>query len=115
MGKCNVKEQDILNAIMDFLKIKQAHVAHVRNTGTIIRTGNKTFFGRNKRNQPGVADIIGVYKGKPIAIEVKSPVGRVSPEQTAWLSQWGSSGGFFVVARSVDHVDQFIRNLEGIQ
>ena len=113
MGKCNVKEQDILNGILDYLKLRKAVVAHVRSTGTIIRVNNKTFFGRNKYNQPGIADIIGVYNGKPIAIEVKSPVGKVSPQQTAWLSQWSDSGGFYCVARSIDHVDQFINQLEG--
>lgn len=107
-----VKEQDIVRAILEYLTYRKITHAHVRNTGTIINRGGKTFFGRNKNNQPGVADILGVYKGVPIAIEVKSETGKVRDEQENWLLEWSKSGGAYCIARSVDHVEQFIGALE---
>lgn len=107
------KEQDVVNAIIDYLSYRKIMHAHIRNTGAIIKRDGKTFFGRQRNKQPGVADILGVYKGVPIAIEVKSEVGRLRPEQDTWLNEWASNGGVYCVARSVDHVEQFIEAIEG--
>jgi len=52
----------------------------------------------------GVADIIGIYKGKPLAIEVKTPNGKLSAHQEAFLGNWRNQGGIAIVARSVDDV-----------
>lgn len=106
------KEQDIVNAILDYLMYRKIVHAHIRNTGAIIKRDGKTFFARNKRNQPGIADILGVYKGVPMAIEVKSEVGRLSPEQDVWLNEWADSGGVYCIARSIEHVEQFLEAIE---
>lgn len=109
-----VKEQDIVRSILDYLRYRGIPHAHVRNTGAIIQRGGKTFFARNRNPQIGVADIIGAYKGTPIAIEVKSPVGKVSPDQESWLSTWSNKGGgAYCIARSVEHVEQFLQSLGG--
>ena len=107
------KEQDVVNAILDYLSYRKIIHAHIRNTGAIIKRDGKTFFARNKRNQPGIADILGVYKGVPIAIEVKSDIGKVRPEQDDWLNKWAENGGVYCVARSVTHVEQFIESIDG--
>lgn len=49
----------------------------------------------------GSADLVGILAGRFIAIELKSPTGRVSPEQTAWLACVRRFGGFACVIRSV--------------
>jgi hypothetical protein len=47
--------------------------------------------------------------GKPIAqflsIEVKTPTGRVRPDQTNWLEQVNLAGGHAIIARSVSDVE----------
>jgi penicillin-binding protein-related factor A (putative recombinase) len=56
-------------------------------------------------SQPkGVADIIGIYRGKPMAIEVKKPGGRLSDDQAKFLKRWAEEGGIAIVAYSVDAV-----------
>ena len=52
----------------------------------------------------GVADILGVYRGKFLAIEVKAPKGRPTPEQTAFIEKVKSEGGIAFIARSIDDV-----------
>ncbi len=50
----------------------------------------------------GGSDIIGIHKptGKFIAIEVKTPTGRVSKEQTNFINAIRNAGGISGVARS---------------
>jgi penicillin-binding protein-related factor A (putative recombinase) len=48
----------------------------------------------------GVADILGIWNGRPLAIEVKTPTGKVSPHQKAFLDEWRKAGGIGFVARS---------------
>lgn len=52
----------------------------------------------------GISDILGVYKGRMLAIEVKRPGGRVSPEQIKFIKQVNEEGGIGFVAYSVDEV-----------
>ena len=53
---------------------------------------------------PGVADIIGCYKGRMIAIELKSPTGRATPDQERFLQNVNDAGGIGFVARTIDEV-----------
>lgn len=49
----------------------------------------------------GSADLIGIAAGgRFLAIEVKTPEGRLSPEQRAWISVVNKRGGLAIVARS---------------
>jgi hypothetical protein len=52
----------------------------------------------------GISDILGIYKGRMLAIEVKRPGGRVSQEQRAFLERVNEEGGVGFVAYSVDDV-----------
>ena len=81
------------------------------NTGTLKdQNGRPVQFGLCK----GSADLIGWKRvtvtpdmvGQQVAvflsIEVKTPTGRVSPEQRQWLGAVQAAGGIAGVARSVD-------------
>jgi len=59
----------------------------------------------------GSADLVGILRARPcgcgpvgmfFALEVKTPTGRVRPEQTQWLELVRRMGGFAAVVRSVD-------------
>ena len=49
----------------------------------------------------GVADLLVVYDGRAIAIEVKTPTGRLSRAQHKWRDAWRKAGGEYYVARCV--------------
>lgn len=61
-----------------------------------------------KKNSPyarkGVSDILGIWDGQPLAIEVKSAKGRLSPEQKTFIDDFSARGGIAFVAKSVDEV-----------
>ena len=57
----------------------------------------------------GVSDILGVYKGKAFALEVKSKKGKLSPDQVLFLQDWVANGGVGAVVRSVEDVEYFFK------
>jgi len=40
-----------------------------------------------------------------ISIEVKTPTGRVRPDQRNWLDQINAAGGHAIIARSISDTD----------
>jgi hypothetical protein len=58
----------------------------------------------------GSADILGCLPdGKFLAVETKSPRGRLSPEQSAFLEKIRGMGGLAIVARSFRELDEALR------
>ena len=51
---------------------------------------------------PGISDIIGLYKGIPLFLEIKTEKGRLSDKQTEFLRKVNDNGGLGVVLRSID-------------
>lgn len=52
----------------------------------------------------GSADLVGILRGtgRFVALEVKTPSGRVGRDQISWMHAVRSAGGFASVVRSVD-------------
>lgn len=113
--KLKVKEQEIVRAILDFLRLRRLSPIHVRTTGVIIRRHGKTFFGRSGQQQNGSPDIMVTYRGLGVAIEVKSAVGKQSPDQIEWEKRYAAepSGGIYVVARGVEEVEAVLNLIDG--
>ena len=59
----------------------------------------------------GVADIIGIYRGRMLCIEVKSAKGKLSPHQDVWLKQMHALGAIAFVARSVAEVAKELKRI----
>jgi hypothetical protein len=55
-------------------------------------------------SEPGIADIIGIYRGKFLAIELKAPKGVLSDNQKVFLKRVLDEGGIAIVAKSLDDV-----------
>lgn len=56
----------------------------------------------------GVSDILGIYKGKPLAIEVKYGSGKTSVKQEDFIAKFKRAGGIAFVARSIDDVAEHL-------
>lgn len=52
----------------------------------------------------GVPDILGIYQGSLLGIEIKTATGKPSPEQERFIQNINDAGGIAFVARSVDDV-----------
>jgi VRR-NUC domain-containing protein len=68
---------------------------------------------RRFRGLRGVSDIIGVLAdGRFLALEVKLPGGRLTPEQKAFIDAIQSRGGVAGVVRSMDELARVIDGCE---
>jgi hypothetical protein len=55
--------------------------------------------------QKGWEDYLILADGTPVAIELKAPKGRTSPEQNDFADAWTANGGTYVVCRSLLEVE----------
>lgn len=52
----------------------------------------------------GVADLLGIYRGRFLAIEVKSAKGKLSEHQVEFLDEVVGAGGIAFMAKSIEDV-----------
>jgi hypothetical protein len=62
----------------------------------------------------GSADLVGIYKGRFVALEVKVPTGRQTPEQVRWGQLVERKGGIYRVLRSVDDAHALLAELAAL-
>lgn len=48
----------------------------------------------------GIADILGAYRARPVAIETKTRTGSLRKTQIIFRKNWERAGGIYIVARS---------------
>lgn len=77
------------------------------NTGGF-KKDNGHFYSFGKK---GSGDIIGIYKGRFLSIEVKNEKGRVSDSQKEFIKKVNDEGGIAFVARSVEVVENYLKSL----
>lgn len=100
-----VKETDIQNAILEYLQYKNIFVWRNNNT-PVFDPRTNAYRRMPKGSIKGVSDILGVFKGKMLAIEVKRPGFYPSQSQKKFLQQINDEGGVGFIARSVDDVER---------
>ena len=104
-----VREQHIQNAILREFGTRPDMRLWRSNTGaaTYMRNGTKQ---RVSFGVPGAADITGIlYDGRRVEIEVKSAVGRQSPDQKNYQAMIERFNGLYILARSVADVTDALR------
>lgn len=57
---------------------------------------------------PGGADLIGVYNGKFVAVEIKTAHGRQSVDQRRFQALVEAKGGEYVILRSVEDAQTWV-------
>lgn len=97
------RESDLKRDIVAFLELNKIFCWKNHTSG--IR-GRK--LGNN--DGKGSADILGIYHGKFLAIEVKLPGGRVSVEQRLFLQLVKDHGGIAILAKSLEDVQRGLFN-----
>lgn len=73
------------------------HALFWRSNSAVGRAASGNVF---RANVAGCADITGSYRGRFVAIEVKTPTGRQSQQQMAFQRAVERSGGIYILARS---------------
>ena len=79
------------------------------NVGQMIdKDGRRVVFGVGGQ---GAADLLGMWQGRFVALEIKTPIGRLSPEQKLYRDLIEHKGGTYVVLRSVDDAQQWAQEM----
>lgn len=97
-------EAEIKRQICEWLELKRCFFWVQRSSGMM---RGKAYSSRYTKT--GVPDILGVWNGQMIGIEVKRPGGRVSDDQAEFLTALNKAGGIGLVAYSLEDV---IKTLE---
>jgi len=56
----------------------------------------------------GVADFLGVHRGRPVAIECKAGRDKLTNDQRCFLERWSEAGGIGIEARDVKAVAEVL-------
>ena len=92
-------ESRILKKILEYLRGKGGRWVKIHG-------------GDNPFQESGIPDILGVYRGRAIAIEVKTPVGVLSVKQRLFLRDWENAGGISLVADRLAVVKRLIASID---
>jgi hypothetical protein len=60
---------------------------------------------------PGGSDLIGVFRGRFLAVEIKTPTGRQRDDQKLFQQLVERKGGTYVILRSVDEARAWLEHL----
>ena len=103
------KANGLTKAIVDFIRFLGGYSDRINNMGVyragktidryhevLVEKGKWTPSGSRK----GIADIMGSYKGKMLAIEVKIGKDRMSEHQAIIQNEVNASGGVYIIART---------------
>jgi len=104
-----VRESQIQDAIRLELGRDPDLVLWRNNIGMAwMRDGSPVRFGVGG---PGAADLVGLYRGRFVALEIKTPTGRQTPEQKTFQQLVERKGGIYVVMRSVEDARAWLASL----
>lgn len=104
-----MSESEIQDAIRLALPASRV-VLWRNNVGTARHLGRFVRYGL----APGSSDLVGILRGSGrfVALEVKTPKGKLHDEQKSWLRLVRDAGGFAAVVRSVQEAVDAIARAE---
>lgn len=110
------QESGIQTACLVYLAMleNQGHGYFWRNNsyaGHLVTPRSKVGGNFTKSGRRGSPDIVGVYKGKFIGIEVKTSTGKQSSDQKEAQTKIEESGGVYLLIRGVDELQVALQAL----
>lgn len=94
-----METSDVTNPTLIALTALPGGMFWRQNSGTFRTLDGRRFV---KASAVGVADIMGCYRGRAVAVETKAKTGRLSTSQQRFRAVWEAAGGLYVVARCAE-------------
>lgn len=102
-------ESQIQASILQWLSYQGTDVmAWRQNAGMVFRQDKTGKTHGVRLGIMGISDIIGIWKGKPLAIEVKKPKNKPTVYQEDFLKRFREAGGLALVAHSLEEVQEYL-------
>lgn len=77
------------------------------NVGLADQRGHQVRYGLGN----GSADLVGLFRGVFVAVEIKTETGRQSPDQRRWQALVEGKGGVYAIVRSEDDARALLAEL----
>lgn len=71
-------------------------------------------FGKYGYANPGGADFVGLYKGRGLCVEIKTPRGVQSDDQRQFQQRYERHGGIYRILRSVEDAQALLVELRAL-
>ena len=104
-------EHETQTRIINLIQDRKGVVTRVNSGSLIAKDANGRCY-RVQLADKGTSDIIALYKGVYLAIEVKFGKGKPTPEQIEFLESVARAGGVGLVAYDVDAVEQVLAGID---
>jgi len=103
-------EHDIQSAIIYLIRLRGGVVTRINSGSAVFKRNGVTNVIRGA--EKGTSDIIALYKGVYLAIEVKFGKGNPTPEQIAFLESVANAGGVGLVAYDIDVINDVLKAID---
>lgn len=113
MPKPAATEHEIQGAIIDLIRARGGVVTRVNSGSAVVKSKSDRCY-RVQLADKGTSDIIALYRGVYLAIEVKAASGKPSSEQIAFLESVAEAGGVGVVAYDSEFVNHILDGIENV-
>ena len=107
-------EKEIENAIIETLNLIPKCKVWKNQSAGIFDPQKKVFRKLTKYQIRGVSDILGIYRGKMLCLEVKSKTGKLTPEQKLFLLDMEVLGAITACVRSVSEALDLIAKVDSM-
>lgn len=97
-------ESQIQKTMLEWFKYQPNTFVWRQNSGAMYQESKTGRHGFKTASVDGISDIMGIYKGYPIAVEVKRPGGKPTEKQTDFLTNFAKAGGIAMVASSLEEM-----------
>lgn len=104
-----MKESFVVNACIRWLHLH--NVKHWRNNTGAVKTESGAWIRFGDKGSPDIMCRVPVTAGNQriaslVGIECKSDTGKLNPDQQAWKAAHEKDGGIYILARSIDDIEQ---------
>ena len=102
--KAKLSESAVQGQILDWLA-RKGIFAYRQNTGGANLKGFYVRFGKR-----GAPDIVAIYRGMYVGIEVKKAGGVQSDDQRAYMANVRQAGGMYILAHELEDVTRVLES-----
>ncbi len=103
-------EQEIKNSILQFISFNpRCGFAWAQYNGAIFDKQLGIYRKPSRFYRKGVSDILGIWAGKMLVLEVKKPGGKVSPEQASFIEDAKRHGAIAAIVYSLEDAINVLR------
>lgn len=106
-----MSEHDTQSAIIDLIRLRGGIVTRI-NSGSMLAKSQTDRVYRVQLADKGTSDLIALYRGVYLGIEVKFGKGKASDEQIEFLESVAMAGGVGLLAYDVDVVIDVLKAID---